>query len=122
MNDANPYSAPPEEESTLSALRRQEMAVLDFYWQHRDRSPTFNGFCKRYTKVWLVRAFLFCSLILWAKVVPSLWFFGLLLGGVIIGRTLNDVGTIRKSIAFWPLTQKITDWPKVEQLLDSRPD
>ena len=122
MIDANPYSTPPEEDSSPSARKRQELAVLQFYWAHRNASPKAREFCQRYTKIWLLRAFMTGLIVIIAFVSPDLWFIAVFLSGVVLGRTLNDFATIRKSIAFWPLTQKITNWPEVERLLDGQPD
>lgn len=122
MIDANPYSAPPEEESSPSARRRQELAVLQFYWAHREASPTVSEFSQRYAKIWLFRLLMTGLIVVFAFVSPELWFIAAFLGGLVAGRTLNDVTTIRRSITFWPLTQKITSWPEVERLLENQAD
>ena len=118
MENANPYSPPPEEKSTLSARERQEQAVLQFYWDHRDRAPTFTGFSRRFAKIWLIRLFMFGVIGLCAIVSRDLWYASMFLGGVVLGRTLGDISSIRTTRSFWSLTQQIINWPEIERRLE----
>lgn len=82
---------------------------------YRDRSPTIRRIFRDNLQVYLALTVTFAALTA---------FFALLCGrtGALMSATafvavlLRDVGHVRRSIAMWPTTAEIVDWPKVENM------
>ena len=45
-----------------------------------------------------------------------------MLAGICLGAALRDLGIAIKAVRFWPIQQKLLDWPKIEALAQGMAD
>ena len=91
-----------------------ERKALAFYAAHRHRPPTFGEFVPKLLMYFLINTVL--AILVYALLVDEMpgvvWFFV----GMLVGAYLRDIRRFTHTLQLWPLTDRITDWPKVEEL------
>lgn len=114
----NPYES--ADAPDLAALTAHEQQMLKFYLQYRSTCPTLVSLVIRYLPSWGMMACTFAILLgvvfLMSgavMTVPILVF----VTGVWSGAILRDFGQCRRVARFWPLHQRILNWPVVENFL-----
>ena len=101
-------------------LTSLQKAVLQMYWRYHlggwKRSPVLRSMWWR----WLL-LLVYAVLGGWLLSGVSTGAAGLVIG-VAAGAFLRDIGRIVQSCRIWPAVHEITDWHRVEQLLNARED
>lgn len=114
----NPYES--ADALDLAALTAHEQQVLKFYLKYRYTCPTLMRLLIRYLPSWGMMA---CTFAIVLGVVFLLTGAGrsapylIFVTGVWTGAVLRDFGQCRRVVRFWPLHQRVLDWPAVENFL-----
>jgi hypothetical protein len=119
MNDQeNPYLASAV--TSRSAITPDDLKALEFYWLHREHSPSLAYMLSRYflqwTRLFLVIA-VFCGLMYVALAPDFMFYLVVLLLGLLVGVVARDVAYARSVVHRWPLFRRVVDWDKVGDLL-----
>jgi hypothetical protein len=98
-------------------LTRLQKRVLQIYWRYHVGGWALAPFLRANWWHWLFLV-LYAVLGGWFLAQVSPWAAGLVVG-LAMGAAARDVGRLIQSHRTWPLLHEITDWPRVEQLIQS---
>ncbi len=81
---------------------------------------SFNQLIKKSTPLVVIRLSLIalCAWVYFSGSEHST--FAVLAGGVLLGALAQDFGWFARTSAAWPLTEKVTDWEKVEAIAQNQ--
>ena len=97
----------------LTAFQRR---TLEDWRRMKPVGLTWKMGLRRLARSWgLLAAFSIAAFL----ILPQAW---MLVTGLVAGSCLRDLGYVRSARAVWPISFKVIDWTKVDELLaDSRP-
>lgn len=101
-------------------VTRLQKAVLQMYWRYHVGGWALGPFFRANWWRWLLLV-LYAILGGWFLAQWSQWAAGLVLG-LAAGAIFRDTGYLVKSYHAWPVVDEITDWQRVEQLVQSPDD
>jgi len=85
--------------------------------KYREQAPAFGERLRLASGLMiglLVPFLILCGVTVWLKVIWALP----LIAGAFIGAVTAEIGHQRRYVSWWPLNREITDWQKVDQLLN----
>jgi hypothetical protein len=112
MSEANPFESP----QTVVPDADKRVAYCRQLLQIRDRNGQVSGLVAVY---W--QNLLWSSIVLACSSVFLLWFSfeaGLFVTGISVGTIVAQVSYFWQYASFWPMTDEIIDWHKVESIAD----
>ena len=93
----------------LTAFQRR---TLEDWRRMRPDGLTWKMGFRRLARSWSLLALLSAAVYL---ILPQM---GMLVAGLVAGTCLRDLGYIRSARAVWPVSFKVIDWTKVDELLE----
>ncbi len=99
----------------LSPLERR---ILVAYDEHHRRGMTVAGMYRGVGRRLVVSLVLVAVLIALAFTYSETWVATLVLG-MVVGAALRDLRTVLNNFKVWPLLDRITDWARVDELLEA---
>jgi hypothetical protein len=93
-----------------------QLSSLKLLLQHRSKPLTSMDIMKASWRKYMLSLAVFIVAIS-ACVLSGSMVFGVLLGGYLVGMVTRDFQWIRNQIEVLPLTSEITNWERVEQLI-----
>ena len=92
----------------LTAFQRR---TLEDWRRMRPDGLTWKMGLRRFARSWSLMAAL--SVVVYL-ILPQMW---TLVAGLVAGSCLRDLGYVRSARAVWPVSLKVIDWTKVDELL-----
>lgn len=96
----------------LTAFQR---STLEDWRRMRPDGLTWKMGLRRLARTWSLLVALGA---LTALIFPQVW---MLAAGLVAGSCLRDLGYVRSARAVWPVSLRVIDWPKVDELLADSP-
>src|SRR5688572_16922057 len=98
----------------LTAFQRR---TLEDWRRMNPDGLTWKMGLRRLARSWSLLAALTMAV---CVIFPPMW---MLATGLVVGTCLRDLGYVRSARAVWPVSLKVIDWVKVDELLgDSKPE
>jgi len=97
------------------ALTPGEQKLLTQYLRYRAAPPTVASIVRRSLRGWAIIVGIFAVAIV-VEYAARLPLVAALVAGVLVGRIVRDLTSYRQFVRQWPLTSRVLDWGKIDQL------
>lgn len=112
--DNNPYSSP---DAPAGPSPTTEQQLARYMLEVREEGYTAGLFLRRNSKGYLIQLTQHVAAIALC-IYAQQWNLIYVIAGMIIGKSIRDLSWFRGIRKTWPLSEKVTDWEKVQRIAD----